>query len=139
MPDTRLDQILRRYLQQHLTVVKSEMDRGKEEIIKVVELIMRKVEEKDPRFKMELKFRGSVYEKVKIKKADEFDFDLPITLLAIEDCPRGRMAGVPSGLYTFHFVQGLSTPHQWGLFAFHFVQGFSTLHQWELMKFPLSL
>ncbi len=98
MSDKRLDDILRKYLQQHLTVSNSDMNKAKNEIVPVVEMIIKKVENKDPRFKMKLEYRGSVYEKVKIKGANEFDFDLPIIPLTLEECPRkGRIADIPSG------------------------------------------
>lgn len=79
-----IDAILRRYLQQHLTISKDEFERTKNDILPVVNQIIQKIKEKDQRFNMKLEYRGSVYEKVKIKQANEFDFDLRIQQLQLE-------------------------------------------------------
>lgn len=101
MAEARLDEILRRYVQQYLTINKSDFGRAKGEVIPVVELIIKKIALKDPRFIMRLEYRGSVYEKVKIKKADEFDFDLPIVPLQLDEAPNGNVAGVPCEYTTY--------------------------------------
>eukprot|EP00794_Sanderia_malayensis_P018079 gene18077-19886_t len=101
MSEKRLDDILRRYLQQHLTISSANLNRAKNEIVPLVEKIMKMVESKDSRFKMRLEHRGSVYEKVKIKGANEFDFDLVIIPLTVDECSKGRMADIPSEYTTF--------------------------------------
>ena len=96
-----IDTSLRRYLQQHLTISKDEFERTKNDILPVVNQIIEKIKGKDPRFDMKLEYRGSVYEKVKIKQANEFDFDLRIEQLQLEQEQINEMEkGVPPGMYS---------------------------------------
>ena len=95
-----IDTNLRRYLQQHLTISKDEFERTKNDILPVVNQIIQKIKAKDSRFDMKLEYRGSVYEKVKIKQANEFDFDLRIQPLQLEQEQINEMEkGVPPGMY----------------------------------------
>ena len=93
----QLQELFRRYVHQSLEVKKSEFEKAKKEIHPVVKLIVDKVGGYDSRFVMSLEYRGSVYENVKIKEADEFDFDLPIKELRINEGMKGRLHNVPSG------------------------------------------
>ena len=92
------NEVLSKYLDHNLKV--SGTKEAKVDIEKVVRNVMARVESKDPRFKMGLEYRGSIYEKLKIKEADEFDFDLPITALTIEEPPRGGLPNhIPKGVF----------------------------------------
>ena len=92
-----LNEALSKYLDHDLKVSKTK--EAKPEIEKAVKDIMARIEAADRRFKMGLEFRGSIYEKLKIKDADEFDFDLPITKLAIDEAPRsGLPNNIPMGM-----------------------------------------
>ena len=96
-PDpTGLDKALRRYWD---AIKVSDKGKAKSEVEKVVREIISRVETKDLRFKLGLEYRGSMYEKVKIKEADEFDFDLTITQLTIEEAPKGRPQNATQGSY----------------------------------------
>ena len=91
-----LGKALRRYWD---AIKVSEKGKAKSEVEKVVKEIISRVETKDSRFKLGLEYRGSMYEKVKIKEADEFDFDLTITQLTIEEAPKGRPPNTSEGSY----------------------------------------
>ena len=96
-PPLQLQELFRRYVHQSLEVKKSEFEKAKKEIHPVVKLIVDKIGGYDSRFIMSLEYRGSVYENVKIKEADEFDFDLTIKELRINEGMKGRLHDVPSG------------------------------------------
>ena len=102
--ESNLNGILRKFLDGLKT---SEMKKAKSEVTDIVKEIITRIETKDSRFKMGLAYRGSVYEKLKINEADEFDFDLPIIQLTIDEAPKKRDRDVPSGkIYclVFHFL-----------------------------------
>lgn len=85
----KLNDALSKYLDQ-LKV--SYVNEPKAIIEEVVRDIIHRVELKDPRFQMGLEFRGSMYEKAKIKEANEFDFDLPIKNLTVDEAPRKKLS-----------------------------------------------
>lgn len=89
-----LNEALSKYLDHNLKV--SQMSEAKPVVEKVVKQIMTRIESKDSLFKMNLEYRGSVYEKAKIKEADEFDFDLTITKLTKDEIP--SRAGLPNDI-----------------------------------------
>ena len=92
------NEVLSRYLDHNLKVSKT--SEAKVDIERVVKNIMSRVESKDMRFQMGLEYRGSIYEKVKIKEADEFDFDLPLKKLTIDEAPRSGIPNtIPIGLF----------------------------------------
>ena len=92
-----LNDALSKYLD---TLKVSNAGPAKAEIEKVVKDIMKRVEAEDSRFKMGLEFRGSMYEKLKIKEANEIDFDLPLTKLTIDEAPRNGLPNtIPQGLF----------------------------------------
>ena len=62
------------------------MDDAKDCVQPVVEAIRCGIEMLDRRFEISrIDFTGSVYQKVKINRPDEFDFDFPIARLKIEN------------------------------------------------------
>ena len=89
---------LRKYLDQ-LKV--SDTETAKKDILPVVDEIRKIIAGKDPRFESGLVFKGSIYEKAKIKSADEFDFELPIPSLRITDAPHCKLPVTSSGKHFF--------------------------------------
>ena len=64
------------------------LEDAKAAVVPVVEDIIRRINRKDIRFEFEkIDYTGSIYQKLKIDKPDEFDFDLPIKSLEIENAP----------------------------------------------------
>jgi len=128
-----LNEALSKYLDHDLKVSKT--GEAKAEIEKVVKDVMGRIESADRRFKMGLEFRGSIYEKLKIKDADEFDFDLPITKLTIDEAPRSGLTNdIPMEYTTYKLRPALT--EEWAdladkdnslLSAERVVQKFSTL------------
>eukprot|EP00795_Rhopilema_esculentum_P011258 gene11258-21447_t len=129
--ECNLNVILRKFLDGLKT---SDMKKSKSEVTDIVKEIITRIETKDSRFKMGLEYRGSVYEKLKINEADEFDFDLPITQLTIDEAPKKRVPDVPSE-YTFYTLRpalqeawkNLADPDGKHLSAERVVQAFSNL------------
>lgn len=85
---------LRQYLDQ-LKVSNTEI--AKKDILPVVDQIRKIIAQRDQRFESGLVFKGSIYEKAKIKSADEFDFELPIPSLKITDAPNCKLPVTSSG------------------------------------------
>ena len=92
-----LDRLLRLYLNNRLQVSNDNARVAKDDVTRVVERVVEMVKNFDSKFDMEINYRGSVYEKVKIKEADEFDFDLTIKSLQVESVQVRRPQGIPSG------------------------------------------
>ncbi|XP_065070355.1 cyclic GMP-AMP synthase-like receptor 1 isoform X1 [Rhopilema esculentum] len=61
-----------------------DMAAAKNDVLPVVNKIVDFIKIKDRRFDMTVETRGSVYEKLKIDEADEFDFDLKLNTLKME-------------------------------------------------------
>ena len=73
---------LRKYAEKHKV---SNLENAKHDVIPVVKDVIQKIERKDRRFKIgEIEYTGSIYQKLKIDDADEFDFDLPVLELEID-------------------------------------------------------
>ena len=94
---------LRRYLDK-LKV--SDTETAKRDILPVVDEIRKIIAERDTRFESGLVFKGSIYEKAKIKSADEFDFELPIPSLRITDAPNCKLPVTSSGEHFFRPKSG---------------------------------
>jgi len=79
MDDTTKE--LRKYIEKHKV---SKLENAKHDVIPVVKDIVLRVERKDSRFKIgEIEYTGSIYQKLKIDDPDEFDFDLPLNELEV--------------------------------------------------------
>lgn len=76
---------LRKY-EQKLKVF--DLDKMKMKVDKLVDRIIEQVRNKEKLFDFVKRKRGSIYEKTKIDCPDEFDFDLIMKLLEIDDPPR---------------------------------------------------
>ena len=92
-----MNRLLRHYLNDRLQLSQEVSKKAIKDTEPVIKLVLEKVKAKDPRFDMEIKYRGSYYEKVKIKEADEFDIDLCIKSLQVEAPPNGRPQGATAG------------------------------------------
>lgn len=85
----------------------SDLDKAKHDVLPVVQDVITKINSKDPRFQIEdIEYAGSVYQKLKIGQADEFDFDLPIRALAIDHAEPGPTQGMKyfSSNYSVNFA-----------------------------------
>ena len=79
MDDTTKE--LRKYIEKHKV---SKLENAKHDVIPVVKDIVLRVERKDSRFKIgEIEYTGSIYQRLKIDDPDEFDFDLPLNELEV--------------------------------------------------------
>ena len=82
---------LRKYADKHKV---SNLEDAKHDVIPVVQDIVQKIMLKDQRFKiLEIEYSGSIYQRLKIDDPDEFDFDLPLAELEIEQALPGPSQG----------------------------------------------
>lgn len=102
---------LNEYVHRYLDTLKvSDTEHAKNVILPVVGQLRQIIADKDPRFNTSFECRGSIYEKAKIRSADEFDYDLPIDELEIRDAPTEVPPGFSKGILLFHRNVFLSGP-----------------------------
>ena len=76
-------ELLRKYEDKHKVSYK---ETAKDDVIPVVKAIQQGIGSKESRFSVNaIDCTGSIYQKVKIDKPDEFDFDFPLSALEIND------------------------------------------------------
>ena len=99
------NRLLRDYLNSQLQLQDEDSKTAIQEIKPVIDLVLDKVKAEDSKFDMThdaRMYRGSYYEKVKIKKPDEFDIDLSIKSLEVDILPElKRPPSVTEGRSTF--------------------------------------
>ena len=89
-----LNECVHKYLD---TLKVSNTERAKNDILPVVDELRETIAKKDARFETSRECRGSIYEKAKIRSADEFDYDLPIEELEIGYAPTEVPPGFSKG------------------------------------------
>ena len=94
---------LRKYLEKHKV---SNLEDAKRDVVPVVKDIAKRAERQDQKFRIgEIGFTGSIYQKAKINAPDEFDFDLPLSELEINDISE-TLDGISEGKM-FSILKGL--------------------------------
>ena len=87
---SKLNDILNRFTSEKVALRKSEKRKALDFWDPIVKNILKYVKDKDTRFAgMEMKFKGSYYERCKVGEADEFDLMLVIKKLELDGDPYG--------------------------------------------------
>ena len=85
---------LNKYIEKHKVV---NLDSAKHDVVPVVKEIIRKIN-KNERLG-EVEYTGSIYQKLKIDDADEFDFDVPLLELEIDKIDSHQSQGKSKSLF----------------------------------------